>query len=263
MQSHTSIQSRVLALSVAALGALSANAVHANVLAMAPSLATLTLAPGLAEPMTALVLNADGSSPFQITFTGDAAFAAGVLSAPVDSVSVTGVGPGPVHINLQRDAGVSVWNNDIGGMSASNFQFDVGSKAFTVDLTYQAPWRCPEGMMCAAVMPAPMIFKDVALFTSGEITGSIDGGMPLDNAIAVPTFAPQKIDLTTDLYFNLQGLVPVAAQLGLTLDPTAMAEPIKFATLSISAVPEASTFSLMGLGLMGLGLLAQRRRRLE
>ncbi|RZI85760.1 MAG: PEP-CTERM sorting domain-containing protein [Rubrivivax sp.] len=105
------------------------------------------------------------------------------------------------------------------------------------------------------------VFSDLPILLATNIKGNIDGGMPLDKALAVPTFAPMKVNMTADMVLNFKALAPVAKQLGLNF-PQSAAFPGVIGTFTLAptvAVPETSTYAMMGLGMAGL--LVVRRRR--
>lgn len=242
---------------VSATLALSGAAAQADALSIAPTQASLAFLPGLISALS----NSQGQD-LGVTLLGGLSQANGVFTAAVDSVSVVGQGPGPIHINFQAAAGVLLDDGEGGSLKVSGFEFDVGTSNFTADIAYTVPFVCDAtgDVACPALASRTFEFNDLTLLKALSITGNIDGGTPLDQALAVPTLVPQKVSLVAQLGLDLTAFQQLATQLNVALPAgDANLGNLPIATLTVSAVPEASTTAYMLLGLACVGALARRR----
>lgn len=244
------------AVSVALALSLGSAAARADALSIVPTQASLTFLP---ELISALSLGP--SSGVTASLLGDATFVDGVFKAPVDSITVSGQGPGPIHVNFQSAAGVQLSDGLGVSLTLSRLAFDVGTQYLTADVSFTLPFLCEPlpGAACPALAGQTVAFNDLILLKAQSVSGHIDGGMPLDQALAVPTLLAQRVSLTAPLALDLTGLRTIAAQLGVVLPDDPLAA-IPVATLTVSAVPEVSSMLYLAVGVAGVGILARRRQ---
>lgn len=190
----------------------------------------LSLSSSASSQLTALKLSLTPT-------TGSASTAS--LSQPVTSI-VAGSGNTSLSTINFATAGLTLGNGSTTQINLSNFSLDTASKTITasVNLNGGASQR-------------------LALFQAGGLTGSF----------AVPSLtAGQSTTVTgtlTGLTLTSAGATTVANLAGFGAFASLLTG-INFGdfatTVTVSAVPEPSTYALMGLGLGLAGLIARRRR---
>ncbi len=244
---HKLSRTWLVAGSLAIVGIVSPSLGQANALAIAPTQATFHFNPAIAPWLNQLGVG--------VQSTGFKTGAPGVLSSLIDNISVAGQGPGPIRIEWPQEMGFQL---DLGPYSAafSGLALDVGTRALTADLSVSFPMTCAPGLMCPAVMQTAQ-WADVPLLWAHPVVGNIDGGMPLDQAQAVPTFAPMQVNMTTGLYLHTGLLSHLVKPIGLTVPSTFV--PMGYLTLSPAAVPEPGAVVLTAMGV--LVLMVSRRRK--
>jgi hypothetical protein len=230
----------------------------ADALPIGPSVATFTPGSVLEEawPSFGFFVGA--------VFQGVAYSPAG-LTLPVAEVTVDGQGPGPIRVSFGPDVAAR-FDTPQWSLIASDLAFDVGSKSLTMDLTVRTYNTCAESgaEVCAAWFSMDHDFEDLALLTAPTVTGAIDGGMPLDQAVVLQTLVPQKLELSADLYLNYEGMNQVMNVI-FPIQPMVVIEevempPVMLGNLTITPVPELSTSGMLAAGMVGLAALARRRR---
>lgn len=228
----------------------------ASPLPIAPATGTFTAEgslapawPGMAEGMATLFSGLD--------------FSATGLSASVASVSVAGEGPGPVRIAFDPRIAGRV-DTDQWSLIASDLAFDVGTKSLTMDVIVRVYNTCSEGGdVCPAWFSMDRDFQDLAVLKASDVRGTIDGVMPVDQAVVLQTLVPQQIDMSADLYVDLAAFNDLLPLIIPGFEPLPEDGTLRAAlgTLTVTSVPEISTSGMMAMGIAGLALLAGRRRR--
>lgn len=174
---------------------------------------------------------------------GNATFADDMLYLPVASVS-TDVEGGAARIDFGDDDGFTL-KTQLGSVSFKDFTFDFATKTLSGDLVGLG------------------FLSNISLLDSGLITaGTAEGSLGLDDLSAVNSqpgsrplyLAATDFVLATDLTDYLTLL-----ELPTTAFPVAQA----ITNLNIGtppAVPEPSTYAMLGMGLLVAGTMAARKR---
>jgi hypothetical protein len=257
MTSLRHVNRLILGVVLAAPLVVGTTAAHADTLSISPSLASLRFDLGSQDDLGEF--DDDDLGGLKFSLLGGAQLAGSTFSAPVGSVSVLKQGPGPIHVDLAASAGLQLSFSNGTSLRLTGLAFDVGTRVLSGDLSLTVPTAPCRAEVCAAVFSANYDFNDLPLLTAGKVSGNIDGGMPLDQALAVPTLKAQQLTLDADVFFNFAALSTVAARVGLSLPAVAL-EPIPVGHFSITSVPESSTLAMLGLGLAGLAVVARRRQ---
>lgn len=225
------------------------------------SFAALALATGIAsaasQPFTAttaaisldlaaITANLNG---YTLASTGGAVLnsTTGVLTANVQGVS-TATNPGAITVDFNDAQGFNFTKLLSLPISLTNFSFDVGTKDLTGDLVIGS------GLFATKIL-------NQSLLTATNVSSSFGTSV----GTSVPTSATARaigLDASGFVLSNSFKDLLIAN----SLDPASVAfvggliTSIKIGTVNVPSVPEPSTYALMGIGLVGMGLMARRRK---
>jgi hypothetical protein len=183
---------------------------------------------------------------FVLTGAGAASYANGVLTSPVVSAS-TSTNPGPLSINLGDTDGFRLAKG-LTALNFGDFTFDAATNSLIGDV------KLGNGLL--------FNYQDGAILVANNVQGSLG----LDALTIVGNAAGAR-----DLYLEASGfsiapsLAAFVAEAG--LDPALLSsvagvvQKIQIGVPPVTPpVPEPSTYAMMGIGLVGVGILATRRK---
>ncbi|RZL02682.1 MAG: PEP-CTERM sorting domain-containing protein [Rubrivivax sp.] len=199
----------------------------------APTQANLTLSPGIVA----------GLGSVTITPLGGASYANNILSESFTSVNTSGSGSSFSFQGLTgANAGFSIVTtatatNPSVTVNVTGLSFDTGTKALNATLAVNGV-QAYTGLFLQATQ-----YSVLEAFNASAGTGLIEtGDLKLTNTSATALL-------------NALNLSPALA---------VFLTPVAFGTLKVDvtgAVPEPSTYALMGIGLVGMSLVARKRRQ--
>lgn len=163
----------------------------------------------------------------------------GILTDPVASVS-TSANPGPLLITFASGAGVRLAQSFLVGVNLTNFSFNLADSTLYGDV-------------------AALGLTNQALLTAGTIASSFgtEVGTSVTSSATTRSLGllASNFRLADDFVVKAGGVDAAASfQFIATL-----IKEVKIGTVA-AQVPEPSTYALMGLGLVGISLVARRRR---
>lgn len=175
---------------------------------------------------------------------GNATFTDNMLYLPVASVSTAAEG-GAALIDF-GDADGFTLQTALGSVSFKDFSFDFATKTLKGDM---------QGLS---------FLSGISLLDSGLITATVaEGNLGLDDLSAVSTQAAARpLYLSASSFVMAADLTAYLTQLQLPLSTFPVAQAVT--TLNIGtppAVPEPSTYAMLGMGLAIAGGMAARKRR--
>lgn len=190
---------------------------------------------------------------FNPTGTGVSLDEGPLISAPVAGVTVDDV-TGALTVRWAPDFRVVAPQMTIG-----NFEFDVASGKLYAD--FQIDLDVLRGTSTGEVAS----FTRLSFLYAKDLWGHIDGSVPLNQALSLSGDSAHTLALGGELHFDVVGMVPLLdVLLG---EPTVVPDDLAqrhtlVGQLAIgAAVPEASTWATMALGLVGVALASARARR--
>jgi hypothetical protein len=166
----------------------------------------------------------------------------GVLTDPVASMSIA-TSPGPLLVTFATGAGIRLAQSFIVGVNLTNFTFNLADNTLYGDVTAL-------GLTNQALLTAGTI---ASTFTTGSTVAS-GSGVTASSTTGTLGLLASNFRLADDFIVKAGGADKAASfQFIATL-----VKEVKIGT--VASVPEPSTYALMGLGLVGISLVARRRR---
>jgi len=207
------------------------------------------------QPFTAtnatVTLNpsAISSTGYSVAATGGSTLSGNNLTIAVESVSLD-ASPGPIDINFAQTAGIRLTKTLNPTVTLSDFTFDVGTNTLYGDL-----------LVGSTLLPL-LNLNDQSLLTATNVSSSF-GGVAGTNVTSSAT--TRTLGLNASGFVLSQGFRDYLTAAELNPDDyTYIADligSIKIGTVSVTpAIPEPSTYALMGIGLIGLALAKRRRQ---
>lgn len=206
------------------------------------------------QPFTAtnavVTLNPDAisSTGYTVGTAGAATLSGNNLTIAVESVGLD-VSPGPIDINFAQTSGIRLTKANNPSVTLSDFTFDVGTNTLYGDL-----------LVGSSLFPL-LNLNDQSLLTATTASSSF-GGVTGTNITSSAT--TRTLGLDASGFVLSQGFRDYLTARELNPDDyTYIADligTIKIGTVSVTpAIPEPSTYALMGVGLIGL-MIAKKRK---
>ncbi len=182
---------------------------------------------------------------YAIAATGNASWnsATGVLNLPIQTLT-TSSNPGPLNIEYGDTSGLKFTKTLNPTITLQNFSFDLATNELSGDL-----------IVGNVLFPTLKIENQSVLkaLNVESVFGGVDGSSVANSGTARPLDLRASNFVLSDSfveYLNLREINP---------DSVAFVAGM-FTQISVTTVPEPSTYALMGLGLVGMGLMAKRKR---
>lgn len=189
-------------------------------------------------------LSANG---YTVTAVGSATYSGGVLTDPVQAVNLTS-SPGPVTIDFSDTSGMAI-KKGLTTVKLTNFTYDAATNSLFGDIS--------AGLL--------LNLTNQSLLTATTVVGNFGG-----TVVGPDVFGAEELTSVTNSAISRRlGLSATNFVLSdafntfLTdngVDPAAMAFVATMVkSVTIGAVPEPSTYAMMGLGLVGIIMTARRK----
>ena len=219
-----------------------------SVLAVAAAVAASSASAAVNQPVTATTATINFDTSFLATngITVSALGSAtvnsttGVGTLPVSAVTLASTATGPITVSFGSTSGVALKTSSGATVNLTNFTYDASTHDLSANVSY--------GIF--------LNLTSQSLLTANNTAGDFGGAAltSVTNSTATRTLKLWASDFT--LSSSFQSLLSSNG-----LNPSSFAF-VAGAVKSIAVgVPEPSTYALMGLGLVGMGLVARRKQQ--
>lgn len=165
--------------------------------------------------------------------------ATGVLTDPVQAISLN-TNPGPLTIDFSDTSGMSV-KKGLSTVKLLNFTYDVATQSLFGDVN-------------AGIL---LNLSNQSLLTATTVMGNFGGAQDISSVTSSTT--TRSLNMIASNFVLSESFKSFLTDNG--VDPNSMsfvASMVK--SITVGTVPEPSTYALMGLGLVGITLVARRKQ---